>query len=105
MAFPIGWPPALPENMYSLRFYKTGNASADFADNAFLFVHPNPNKGLGWSQGIRIVATTADLEYSFDGVNVHGMIPAGNEFFYFDRHEGGISVRSAVASVYEIEAW
>lgn len=57
-----------------------------------------------WSNQIRIVVTTADLEYSFDGTNVHGRVTAGTTVIYEVRREAGIAVRGAGA-VYRIEAW
>jgi hypothetical protein len=38
MPFPTGWPPRPAGNTRSIRFYKSGNATANFADNAFLFI-------------------------------------------------------------------
>lgn len=103
MAFPAGWPPKIPSGIYSLRFYKTGTATANFSDNAFIFSHPDGTGKEAFSQCFRIVATSSALEFSFDGINVHGKVPASNEFFYFDRHEGGICIRGG--GTYEIEAW
>lgn len=34
-----------------------------------------------------------NLEFSFDGTNVHGMIPPGGEITFTDMYEAGISVR------------
>lgn len=34
---PEGWPPRLPTGKRSIRFYVTGTATANFADNAWLF--------------------------------------------------------------------
>ena len=57
-----------------------------------------------WSGNIRIVVTTADMEISFDGTNVHGLVKAGESVIYRQRYESGIAVRGAGA-VYTIEAW
>lgn len=38
MAFPQGWPPRVASGTASIRFYKTGSSTADFADAAFLFI-------------------------------------------------------------------
>jgi len=38
MALPAGWPPRPAEGRRSFRFYKTGTATANFSDNAYLFV-------------------------------------------------------------------
>jgi len=56
------------------------------------------------SQAIAITnAGAALLEFSFDGVNVHGAVPAGARHVFGDRHEAGIAVRGVAAFV--IEAW
>lgn len=59
-----------------------------------------------WCSRLRIsvTAATADLEYSFDGTNVHGKVKAGESFVYTQRFESGIAVRGLNA-VYRIEAW
>jgi len=38
MPLPAGWPPRLPEGLRSLRFYKEGVATVDYADRAYLFI-------------------------------------------------------------------
>ena len=39
MAFPSeGWPPRPPSGTRSIRFYATGTGTANFSDNAFLFI-------------------------------------------------------------------
>jgi hypothetical protein len=38
MAFPAGWPPRPAEGRRSFRFYVTGTATANFSDNAYLFI-------------------------------------------------------------------
>ena len=38
MALPAGWPPRPSEGRRSIRFYASGSATADFADNAYLFI-------------------------------------------------------------------
>lgn len=38
MAFPAAWPPRPPSGIRSIRFYTSGTATNDFADNAFLFI-------------------------------------------------------------------
>lgn len=71
---------------------------------------PVPNTGAEgpkaqiWAANIRIVATTADLEISFDGVTVQGLVKSGAEVIYRQRYESGIAVRG-VGSVFQIEAW
>lgn len=46
----------------------------------------------------------ANLEISFDGVNVHGVVKAAESLLYLSRHEAGISVRGAGVP-FRIEAW
>lgn len=139
MPFPAqGWPPRLPSGIRSIRFYKTGTATANFQDNAWLFSEgttpttytpmpvvtpgsnapvavPNSTGGgtvsasdpvpMVWSGNIRISNDGGgDLEYSFDGTNVHGKVKANESLAYRNRYEGGISVRGASA-VFRIEAW
>ena len=98
--------------MYSLRFYRTGTATANFADNKWPFSRPEDDalpmasRRQGWSRGIRIqVSDTAgdSLEYSFDGTNVHGHLDPGESDVYFERTEGGIAVRGV--GTFWIEAW
>jgi len=62
-------------------------------------VHP-----MIWAQTIRIQAVGGDLEFSFDGNNVHGIVLAGKEATYRMRFEAGIAVRGAATAFY-IEAW
>jgi hypothetical protein len=38
MAFPVGWPPRPSSGVRSIRFYVTGTTTANWSDNAFLFV-------------------------------------------------------------------
>ena len=103
MAFPVGWPPQIPSGIYSLRFAVSSTATGNFSDNAFLFTHPDGSGNVAFSYGIRIVATTGNIEFSFDGANTHGTVPAGSDHFYFDRHEGGISIKGS--GVFKVEAW
>lgn len=57
-----------------------------------------------YSEGILVTATTATVEISFDGVNIHGSIPAGETRSYSGRREAGIAVRGTGAT-FAIEAW
>lgn len=57
-----------------------------------------------WAQAILVRAEGAALEFSFDGVNVHGRLASGQERIYRDRYEAGIAVRGVGATFY-IEAW
>jgi hypothetical protein len=100
----MAFPTPFADNVYSLRVYETGTASAAFSGNEIEFFHPEKTADVAWSQAIRIQAATVDLEISFDGVNVHGKVLAGTEVIYWDRHESGIAVRG-LNSVFTIEAW
>ena len=108
------FPAPFPSDRYSLRFYETGTATTLFADRKFAFAHPEDiANGMtvakarqAWSQGIRVQVsnTSGDyLEYSFDGVNVHGRIGQNETDVSFIRMEGGIAVRGQ--GTFWIEAW
>lgn len=101
------FPAPLPSNIKSLRFYKTGTLTANFADNKWAFERPDPadpaQPEQGWSYHLRIVVTGGDLEFSFDGTNVHGTVLSGKEGMYQKRHEGGIAVRGT--GTFYVEAW
>jgi len=48
------------------------------------------------------------IEFSFDGVNVHGVVFAGEKLVYRERHEAGIAIRTlgvGGACSVRIEAW
>jgi hypothetical protein len=157
MALPATWPPRPATGVRSIRFYKTGTGTANFADNAFIFADlagantflptpyvapggesttvnigttsssgspmgggrnahdavndpkigtavPPPPPAMIWAHSMRITAVTANVEFSFDGTNVHGIVLAGQTGEYFNRHEAGIAVRGTGATFY-IEAW
>jgi hypothetical protein len=38
MAFPVGWPPRPSPGALNIAFFVEGNASADYSDNAYLFI-------------------------------------------------------------------
>lgn len=38
MPFPAAWPPRVSSSIRSIRFFKTGTATANFADNAYMFI-------------------------------------------------------------------
>jgi hypothetical protein len=62
-------------------------------------------KEMIWAGTIRVINTGGgDLELSFDGVNVHGLVPSGESHTYRNRFEAGIAVRAAGVS-FVIEAW
>lgn len=60
-----------------------------------------------WSGNIRICNDGANsLEYSFDGVNVHGLLLKGEIFAYRNRYEAGIAVRGVGGTTaFRVEAW
>jgi len=61
-----------------------------------------------WSYGIYIKNTgaTYDLEFSFDGTNVHGRIAPGESRIFYNRIEAGIAVRGVSDNTtYIVEAW
>lgn len=102
------FPAQFPQNVKSIRFYETGAATANFSDNKWAFQRVDPADPSvpeqGWSYTIQITAVTANVEFSFDGTNVHGIVLAGETKQYQKRHEGGIAVRGAGATFY-VEAW
>lgn len=104
---PPAFPSELPTNVKSLRFYATGIATAFYSDNEFAFERVDPKDPAepeqSWSNSIRVRATTVDLNISFDGITDHGFIPVGAEQTYWDRYEGGISVKGG--GTFHIEAW
>lgn len=67
-----------------------------------------PTQAYIWSFGIYIKNTgaTNDLEFSFDGVNVHGRLAPGAERIYYNRFEAGMALRGVTANTtYIVEAW
>lgn len=63
-------------------------------------------KPMAWSQAILIRNTGgAELFFSFDGVNDHGRLAAGESQEFKDRYEAGIALKSAVGTDFEVEAW
>ncbi len=59
-----------------------------------------------WCRAITITTGGAALEFSFDGENAHGWVPANSSVTYWDRFESGISVRGAGGTnTFIIEAW
>jgi hypothetical protein len=67
------------------------------------YVPPSPQV---WAETIlvRNDHVTNPLEVSFDGINIHGEVLAGEERVYRDRMEGGIAVRGAGVP-FRVEAW
>lgn len=138
MPLPTTWPPRPPSGRRSIRFYKTGALTANFADNAWIFadaanlantytplpvVAPGSNTvvnigatptGTGqtgtdpapmiWANAIRISVTGGDIEFSFDGTNIHGkVLSAQSTAIYRERLEAGIAVRGT--GTFYVEAW
>jgi len=59
-----------------------------------------------FSNSIRIYNDGAtDLDFSFDGTNVQGVVKAGKDALYNFRYEGGIAVKSAAPVLFRIECW
>lgn len=102
------FPAPLPSGVKSIRFYRTGTATANFTDNKWAFERVDPADPAipeqGWSGTIRIRAIGGDLQISFDGTTVHGFILSGTVSEYYHRHEGGIAVRGAGVT-FHVEAW
>ena len=102
---PPAFPPPFPQNVKSLRFYETGENTADFADRSFVFERPDPKDPgepeQGWASQVMIRAIDTDIEWSFDGVTVHGLVPAGGSvpLRKWGLLEGGIAVRGTGAGV------
>ena len=98
------FPLPAPSGIYSLRFYQTGTATANYTDNQWQFTLPDDATKQGWSKGIRIVAATgASLTYSFDGTNTHGTLGSAETVMYLDRYEAGITIKGS--GNFQIEAW
>jgi len=102
------FPPPLPDNQKSLRFYEIGTCTANFVDNQFAFERVDPKDPAepeqGWASSIRIHSIGASIEWSLDGVNVHGFLPADDSVLLWSLYEGGIAVRG-VGADFRIEAW
>jgi hypothetical protein len=62
-------------------------------------------KTMIWADTIRVINSGGgDLEISFDGENVHGLVPSGATHVYRGRNEAGIAVRGNGVT-FVIEAW
>jgi hypothetical protein len=57
-----------------------------------------------WCSNLAIEAAGGNLEFSFDGTNIHGIVLAGERRVYNFRYESGIAVRGASAT-FVVEAW
>lgn len=65
---------------------------------------PPPPVPMIWAKVIRITNLGgAPLYFSFDGTNVHGVVPANTTETYWDRYEAGIALRGSTQFV--VEAW
>lgn len=104
---PPAFPAPFPTNIKSIRFYETGSPSGNYVDNQFSFERVDPKDPAepeqGWCTQVQIRAVGGDLTISFDGVNDHGFVLSGTQTVYFDRYEGGISVKGT--GTFHIEAW
>lgn len=100
---PPVYPPPFPTNVKSLRFYETGENTADFSDRSFVFVRPDPKDPAepeqGWASSVRIRAIDTAIEWSFDGTTVHGEVPANDSELLWSLYEGGIAIRGTGAGV------
>ena len=131
MAYPATWPPVQSPTRRSLRFFVADTATDDWVDFAYIFadqagatnatatpvVVPGshdtvnfPEAPMGsqaWSGNIRICndsLTDIDLEYTFDGDNVQGVLKKGEQVILRNRWEAGIAVRGDGAD-FRIESW
>jgi hypothetical protein len=104
---PPAFPAPFPTNIKSLRFYATGTATAAYAGNSFAFERPDPKDPAepeqGWCTQVQVRAIGGDMTISFDGISDHGFILDGTQTVYFDRYEGGISIKGV--GTFHIEAW
>lgn len=71
------------------------------------FGSPPPPLAQIWCRGLVVHNTGGhDLVFSFDGNNIHGLVPANTTSIYYDRFESGISVQgSGGNTTFIIEAW
>ena len=134
MPFPASWPPRPASGRHSIRFYATGTATANFADNAFMFINgaganpftplpevtggstvvPAPPSGTGVASGgtpapqiwaqTIRVESSGDVEISFDGTNVHGKILAAGGDVIY-RNRFECGISIRGSGTFIIEAW
>ena len=104
---PPAFPPPFPSNVKSIRFYETGTATGAYSGNSFAFERVDPKDPAepeqGWCTQVQVRAIGGDMTISFDGINDHGFILSGTQTVYFDRYEGGISIKGT--GTFHIEAW
>jgi hypothetical protein len=61
-----------------------------------------------WAHTLRISNDgAADIQFSFDGTTVHGVVKADEKIIYPHRYEAGVAVRNQAAGAiaFRIEAW
>lgn len=122
MALPTNWPPQPATNNRSIRAFVQGTTTADFEDNAYIFIdlpgantytersdlHYGTEKTVydigttpGYKNITQICANTIQvtnddtnaIEVSFDGTNVQGVVLQGETICWRDRREAGIALR------------
>lgn len=102
------FPAPFPSGVKPVRFYATAAATANFVDHQYSFQRSDPATPSvpeqGWCGNIAIRAVGANVEFSFDGTTVHGLVLSGTQTIYQHRYEGGIAIRGAGATFY-VEAW
>lgn len=96
---------AAKTGVFSGRFYHGANTTTAFAGNALTF--SDPTHGEFVASGIKIRNDSAnEIEFSFDGVNVHGVVLGNSEENFEKRYERNIWLRSAAGGdAYRVFAW
>lgn len=91
-----------------------GYANNDFfveqaSTNAFVKIDFKDAKGQVFTSGaIQLVAATQAMQYSFDGVNQHGRLAAGESINFIGRLRRAIWIKSHVADTpgtMRVHAW
>lgn len=100
----MAFPGPAPDNIYSIRLAVASTGTALFSDNEFEFFHPVRTDEQVWSQAIKIKAISGAIEFSFDGVEIHGRVAGGETVIFWERHESAIAIRGAT-STFELEVW
>lgn len=81
-----------------------GNVGAVAIDKPTVLPPPPTGSGFVYTNAIRIFNDgSADLLFSFDGTNIHGVVKAGQSLHYWNRYEAGIALKGSGG--YRIEAW
>jgi hypothetical protein len=93
---------------YSLYSEASTDNSNDFSHTTIPFIDQVDSTPFV-SQGIIIkndnAAAGADIQFSFDGTNVHGKVKAGEDVTFDFRRERQIWIRSSAASPFRFWAW